>query len=159
MTLPAGPQVLIAVADGYGRHMVPVYHSGPIEQNIRLHPASFIEGEVRDKGSDSPVAEARIVIFPNKSSGEGIVVASNAAGRFESPALSPGEYVVSAFRDNLAGTTSAPIHIAGTERQKTVLWIDEGKVLTGRVTTMEDEPVVEAQKQCSHQALPVRADQ
>ena len=141
LTLPRGFHLLVADADGYAQAWTRLWLVGGTARDFRLIPAAGIAGRVVEKGTDRPVAGARV-----RAAGYGPdEVESDAEGAFVFGGLEPGTYQLVARAGRLVGRLPVPVTVRlGARVEGVLIEMEAGRSVAGHVRRTGGQPVAGA---------------
>ncbi|MGA7615351.1 MAG: carboxypeptidase regulatory-like domain-containing protein [Thermoanaerobaculia bacterium] len=105
---------------------------------IRLAPGAFVEGDVRDLGSKSPVAAAPVTLTDSRESFEAVL--STSKGTFAFGPLVPDRYALSSDPPGYSRATSTVSAGAGTRVRRTI-GVEKEAAISGSVADSAAHPL------------------
>jgi protocatechuate 3,4-dioxygenase beta subunit len=116
--------------------------------DLRLEPASTLEGVVRDQDDQTPVAGATVLIRPTFANSFRMEATTGKDGRYQLGGIPAGEYTVTATAPwyfHSVGRGELPtVTLAAGENKETNIRLHHVALLRGRVVDDADKPVAGA---------------
>jgi RNA polymerase sigma factor (sigma-70 family) len=135
LRLPPREYVLKARAPGYAAAETTVALTRPLRRDLRLLPAARLTGQVVDRASGQPVADAVVRLAASHfGPGSPQRVRSDAAGQFAFDAIEPGSYQLMASHDRLVARGPGRSFDALESVEGIVLALEPGLSVGGRIT-------------------------
>lgn len=127
-----------ASAPGYATEELTVALTRPLRRDIQLHAAARAAGQVIDRRSGQPAADALVMLVPAwRSPAGGRIARSDGQGLFFLDDVQPGNYQLYASGDG-AVAVGGPLSIAPLQAvDGLVLQLEKGASLGGRITDQQ----------------------